>query len=177
MTNIFNTFSIENVPNFGTKVDERYLCNASNISDPIKKAIQKSENHPSIPVIKKQWYSEGDYMIPACRDEISTHPAETDFTLQLHVEIRFRPGKAGLFSTCYLIRFACAFFGFFSVSMLFYKTEDISQQIKRLDINKACTQESDIPTKLVKRFDNLIVDYLKENLNNYLEKGTFPKDF
>ena len=37
---------------------------------------------------------------------------------------------------------------------------DISQQIKRLDINKA-TQESDIPTKLVKCFDNLIVDYLQ----------------
>ena len=24
----------------------------------------------------------GDYMIPACRDEISTRPAETDFTLR-----------------------------------------------------------------------------------------------
>ena len=46
---------------------------------------------------------------------------------------------------------------------------DISQQIKRLDINKA-TQESDIPTKLVKGFDNLIVDYLQENSNNCLKK-------
>ena len=54
--------------------------------------------------------------------------------------------------------------------------DDISQQIKRLDINKAA-QESDIPTKLVKRFDNLIVDYLQENFNNCLKKGTFPKDF
>ena len=53
---------------------------------------------------------------------------------------------------------------------------DISQQIKRLDINKA-TQESDIPTKLVKCFDNLIVDYLQENFNNCYKKGTFPKDF
>ena len=44
------------------------------------------------------------------------------------------------------------------------------------DINKA-TQERDIPTKLVKRFDNLIVDYLQENLNNCLKKGPFPKDF
>ena len=35
--------------------------------------------------------------------------------------------------------------------------DDNSQQIKRLDINKA-TQESDIPTKLVKHFHNLIVD-------------------
>ena len=43
-------------------------------------------------------------------------------------------------------------------------------------INKA-TQESDIPTKPVKRFDNLIVDYLQENFNNYYKKGTFPKDF
>ena len=30
---------------------------------------------------------------------------------------------------------------------------------------------------LVKRFDNLIVDYLQENFNNFLKKGTFPKDF
>ena len=54
--------------------------------------------------------------------------------------------------------------------------DDISQQIKRLDINKA-TQESDTPTKLVKCFDNLIVDYLQENFNNYLKKGTFLKYF
>ena len=40
-------------------------------------------------------YLGGDYMIPACRDKISTRPAETDFTLRLHVEITFRPGKAG----------------------------------------------------------------------------------
>ena len=52
--------------------------------------------------------------------------------------------------------------------------DDISQQIERLDINK---KESDIPTKLAKRFDNLIVDYLQENFNNCLKKGTFPKGF
>ena len=46
---------------------------------------------------------------------------------------------------------------------------DMKQQIKRLDINKA-TQESDIPTKLVKRFDNLIVDYLQENSIIVLQK-------
>ena len=54
--------------------------------------------------------------------------------------------------------------------------DDIPQQIKRLDNNKA-TQESDIPTKLVKRCDNLIVFYLQENFNNCLKKGIFPKDF
>ena len=62
-------------------------------------------------------------MISACFDEISTRPAETDFTLRLHVEIKFRPGKAGQFSTWYFIRFTCIFFGFFFVSMSFYKTE------------------------------------------------------
>ena len=55
----------------------------------------------------------GDYMIPACRDEIWIRPAETDFTNWLHVEIKFRRGKAGQFSTWYLVRFACIFFGFF----------------------------------------------------------------
>ena len=54
--------------------------------------------------------------------------------------------------------------------------DDISQEIKRLDINKA-TQEGVIPTKLVKSFDNLIVDYLQEHFNNCLKKGTFPKNF
>ena len=32
-------------------------------------------------------------MIPVCRDEISTRPARTDFTLRLHVEIKSSPGK------------------------------------------------------------------------------------
>ena len=53
IANIFNTFFVEIVPNLGTKVDERYLCDASNISDPIKKAIQKYKNHPSISIIKR----------------------------------------------------------------------------------------------------------------------------
>ena len=38
-------------------------------------------------------------MILAWRNEISTRPAGTDFTLQLHVEIKFCPGKAGQFPT------------------------------------------------------------------------------
>ena len=53
IANIFNTFFIEIVPNLGTKVDERYLCNTGNISDPIEEATQKYKNHPSISIIKK----------------------------------------------------------------------------------------------------------------------------
>ena len=53
IANIFNTFFIEIVPNLGTKVDERYLCDASNISDPIEKATQKYKNHPSVSIIQK----------------------------------------------------------------------------------------------------------------------------
>ena len=53
IANIFNTFFIEIVPNLGTKVDEIYLCDPSNISDPIETAIQKYKNHPSISLIKK----------------------------------------------------------------------------------------------------------------------------
>ena len=51
-----------------------------------------------------------------------------------------------------------------------------NQQIKRLDINKAA-RESDMSTKIVKPFDNLIVVYVQENFNDRLKKGTFPKDF
>ena len=59
----------------------------------------------------------GDYMIPVCLDEISPRPAGTDLTLRLHLEIKFRPGKAGQFSTWHLLRFACNFFEFFFVNM------------------------------------------------------------
>ena len=41
----------------------------------------------------------GDYVIAASRNEISTRPAETDFTLRLHVEVKFRGRKTGQFST------------------------------------------------------------------------------
>ena len=63
-------------------------------------------------------------MIPVCRDEISPRPAGTDLTLQLHVEIKFRPGKAGQFSTWYLFRFVCNFFEFFFVNMSVYEIEN-----------------------------------------------------
>ena len=105
ITNIFNTFFNEIVPNLGTKVDEGYLCNASNISDPMEKAIQKYKNHPSISIIKKM---------------VSTVDKNNKFS--------FEPITA----------------------------DNISQQIKRLNIDKA-TKGSDILTKLVKRFGNLIV--------------------
>ena len=62
-------------------------------------------------------------MIPVCRDETSTGPAKIDFTLRLHVEIKFRPGKARQFSTGYLSRFVCIFFEFFSVSISVYEIE------------------------------------------------------
>ena len=58
--------------------------------------------HCLIPVVKEHMLG-GDYMIPACRDETSTRPAETDFTPRLHVETKFRPGKTGQFPTYYLI--------------------------------------------------------------------------
>ena len=66
-------------------------------------------------------------MISACRDEISTRSAETDFTLRLHVEIEFRPGNAGQSSTWYLIILniiSMHFLWIFFVRISFYKTED-----------------------------------------------------
>ena len=66
----------------------------------------------------------GDYMIPVCRDEISLRPAGIDLTLQLHVEIKFCPSKAGQFSICHLFRFVCNFFEFFFVIMSVYEIEN-----------------------------------------------------
>ena len=65
-----------------------------------------------------------DYMTPDCQDEILTSPTATDFTIQLHVKIKFRPSKTGQFSTWHFIRSACIFFAFFFVNMSFYRTED-----------------------------------------------------
>ena len=109
IANTFNTFFIEIAP-------IQFLRDASNISDPIKKAIQKYKNHPSISIIKRM---------------VSTVAKNNKFS--------FEPITA----------------------------DDMSQQIKYLDINKS-TQETDIPTKLVKCFDNSIVDYLQENFNSCL---------
>ena len=53
INNIFKTFFIKIVPNLGTKVDERYLSNTGNISDPIEEDLQKYKNHLSISIIKK----------------------------------------------------------------------------------------------------------------------------
>ena len=41
-------------------------------------------------------------MMSFCRNEISTRPAGTDFTLRLHEEINFHTGKLGQVSTWYL---------------------------------------------------------------------------
>ena len=53
---------------------------------------------------------------------------------------------------------------------------DISKEIKRLGLKKA-TQESDIPTKIIKHFSKLFVDFLNKNINSCLTEGTFPNDF
>ena len=73
--------------------------------------------------LKTKWG--GDYIILVCLDEFSSCSATTDFTLWLHLEIKFRPGKAGQFSTYHLFRFVCIFFEFFFVSMWVYKIENL----------------------------------------------------
>ena len=53
--------------------------------------------------------------------------------------------------------------------------EIISKEIKGLDIKKA-TQESNIPTKIVKKFPNLFIDFLHKNINSCFTEGTFAND-
>ena len=65
-------------------------------------------------------------MIPVCRDETSPRPAGTDITLRLHVEIKFRSGKAGQFSTWHLFRFVCNFFEFFFVNKILRRAKTTS---------------------------------------------------
>ena len=67
-------------------------------------------------------------MIPVCRDKLLLRPPGTGLTLRLHVEIKFRPGKARQFSTWHLFRFACNFSEFFFVNMPFYEIENPSYE-------------------------------------------------
>ena len=63
-----------------------------------------------VSVFSYNYYLDNDYMIPVCRNEILTRPAGTDFTLQLHGEVKFRNRKTGQFSARYLFRFVYNFF-------------------------------------------------------------------
>ena len=53
------------------------------------------------------------------------------------------------------------------------KTEVI-KEIKYLDIKKGLLS-SDIPTKIIKEFDNLLATFIIENFNLCLNKGEFPE--
>ena len=46
-----------------------------------------------------------------------------------------------------------------SFSFTCVTVDEISKEIKRLEIKKA-TQESDIPTKVIKQFPNLFIEFL-----------------
>ena len=63
-----------------------------------------------------------------------------------------------------------------SLSFTCFTVDDISKEIERLDIKKAI-QESDIPTKVIKQFPNLFIDFLHKNINSCLTEGTFANDF
>ena len=63
-----------------------------------------------------------------------------------------------------------------SFSFTCVTVDDISNEIKRLDIKKA-TQERNIPTKVIKQFPNLFIDFLHKNIYSYLTEGTLPNDF
>ena len=79
-------------------------------------------------------------MILVCRDEISFRPAWTDLTLRLHVEIKFRPGKAGQFSAWHLFRFVCNFFELFFVTISVYEIEN---SLISIDLDFFCLSDFD----------------------------------
>ena len=63
-----------------------------------------------------------------------------------------------------------------SFSFTCVTADDILKQIKRLNIKKTARQ-SDIPTKIIKQFPKLFIDFLHKNINFFLTEGTFPNDF
>ena len=62
--NIFNNLFIKIVPNLGIKVDQRYICNTSIISDSIEKANKKCKKRPSISIIKN-WCQVSTIKLPS----------------------------------------------------------------------------------------------------------------
>ena len=70
-------------------------------------------------------------MNPVCQDQISTRPAETDFTLRLLKEIEFHPGKLGQFSTWFLLKFEFFFFNFSLKGYQFRKTHRFRSRHQR----------------------------------------------
>ena len=48
-----NTFFSNVVKELNIKVKDDLLCDASNLNDPVERAIQKYKNHPSIQTIKE----------------------------------------------------------------------------------------------------------------------------
>ena len=55
----------------------------------------------------------------------------------------------------------------------FIDKEDILKEIKSLKANKA-TQNTDIPTKLIKENPNIFADFIFENLNGSISQSVFP---
>ena len=56
------------------------------------------------------------------------------------------------------------------------KKKDILNKIKNVQVNKA-TQNSDIPTKLIKNNSDLFVDFIFNNLNDSIAQSEFPGTF
>ena len=92
-----------------------------------------------------------NYMI---RDEVSTYPAATDFTISLHVEIKFHPGKLGQFCSWYLFRFIYIFFKFSFESMCLITFSFRFGGLKQLH-GKISSQQSGIPA--VKKRDTVLL--------------------
>ena len=55
----------------------------------------------------------------------------------------------------------------------FVDKEDILKEIKNLKSNKA-TQNTDIPTKLIKENSDIFADFIFENLNDSISQSVFP---
>ena len=55
IANVLNNFFINVVSNLGIKGNQQYICNTSNISNPVEKANTKYQKRPSSTIAKK-WY-------------------------------------------------------------------------------------------------------------------------
>ena len=58
-------------------------------------------------------------------------------------------------------------------NFLFVDKKDILREIKNLKVNKA-TQNTDIPTKLIKENSDIFADFIFENLNDSISHSVFP---
>ena len=104
--------------------------------------------------------------IPQYRDQDPISNSISDPVLKAIVKYRVHPSIIAIKTNCV----SNSLFNFLPV-----EKEDVFNEIKKLKTSKA-TQNSDIPTKLIKENLDIFGDFIYENFNDGIDQSVFPSD-